>query len=140
MAQHMNGILVVDDDSLISSFLSDFFGEFGCSSVSASSALEALWLVGKNKPAVAIVDIRLASSMDGIGLAKLLRNMFEIPVIFFSGTTDDALLDRALLTRPFDFLQKPFRPSELLCAVERAMLKIKPIEPDEATPAIDPCL
>jgi two-component system, response regulator PdtaR len=116
-------ILVVEDDALLSSHICEVLVELefvvaGC----ASSGAEALSFAERNRPALALVDIHISGSMDGIELAQLLRERFGVPSIFLSGIRDDQVIERARAAGPLGFLQKPFRPSQVFDALDRALI------------------
>jgi CheY-like chemotaxis protein len=90
----------------------------------AASSLEALALVTERKPRLALIDIRLAGSVDGIELAIQLREEYGIPAIFLSGSVGPDIAVRAQAAQPLGMMQKPFRPSEMFNAIERAMSAI----------------
>jgi two-component system, response regulator PdtaR len=115
-------ILVVEDDALLSGLISEVLGELdflvaGC----ASSGAEAMAFAELNPPALAIVDIHLSGGMDGIELARLLRERLGVPSIFLSGIRDDRTIERARAAGALGFLHKPFRPSQLFDAITRAL-------------------
>ncbi|HEV2302083.1 MAG TPA: response regulator [Stellaceae bacterium] len=116
------GILVIEDEALIATYITEVLVESGFAVAGvASSGPEALSLADDMQPRLALVDIRLAGSMDGVEIARLLRERFAVPTIFLSGMTDAATLERARSAQPLGFLRKPFRPSQVFNAIERAL-------------------
>ena len=102
-----DSILIVEDDALLSGLISEVLGELdflvaGC----ASSGTEAMTFAELNPPALALVDIHLSGRMDGIELARLLRERFGVPSIFLSGIRDDGTIERARASNPLGFLPK----------------------------------
>jgi hypothetical protein len=115
-------ILIVEDEALIAASICDMLEEMGFSVTGiAASGLEALGLVAEQKPRLALIDIRLAGSIDGIELASQLRSEHGIPAIFLSGAIGPDIAVRAQAAHPLGMMQKPFRPSEIFNAIERAM-------------------
>jgi CheY-like chemotaxis protein len=114
-------ILIVEDESLIASYIEEVLGESGLRIAGvAASGPEALSLAAENPPSLALVDIRLTGPIDGIELACLLRQKFGVPSIFLSGLIDAATTERARAAQPLGFLPKPFRPSQVFNAIQRA--------------------
>ncbi|HEV2336532.1 MAG TPA: response regulator [Stellaceae bacterium] len=115
-------ILIVEDEALIASYIEEVLGEsgFGVAGLAASGR-EALSLAAEHHPALALVDIRLTGPIDGIELACRLRQEFDVPSIFLSGLVDAATIERARAARPLGFLAKPFRPSQVFNAIQRAL-------------------
>ncbi len=74
--------------------------------------------VEENKPDIALLDIQLKGSMDGVGLAGILQKEHQIPVIFLTANSDDATFQRAKETKPYAFLAKPFKKTDLQRALE----------------------
>jgi DNA-binding NarL/FixJ family response regulator len=115
-------ILVVEDEPLVATYIRDVLAESGFTiSGVASSGSEAMSLAMVEQPDLALVDIRLAGPMDGIEVATMLRSRYRVPTIFLSGTDDPEILRRAHQARPLGFLQKPFRPSQVFNAIQRAL-------------------
>ena len=76
------------------------------------------------------IDIRLTGPIDGIELACQLRQEYGIPAIFLSGPLDADTALRAQAAQPLGLLQKPFRPSEVFNAIERALAHpVGPVSP-----------
>jgi CheY-like chemotaxis protein len=68
-------VLIVEDEVLVRMALADQLREVGCMVVEASDADEALLLLRNDflQVDVVISDIRMPGSMDGLGLARVLR-------------------------------------------------------------------
>ena len=69
-------VLLVEDEVLVRMMLADQLREAGCRVVEASDADEAFLLLRQNliRPGVVISDIRMPGSMDGLGLARVIRS------------------------------------------------------------------
>ena len=114
-------LLIVEDEALVASYIQDVLEESGFTIAGvASSGPEALSLAGEVPVDLALVDIKLAGPMDGIEVAKRLRERHEMPSIFLSGMHDPETIRRAQEVDPLGFLQKPFRPSQVFNALEKA--------------------
>ena len=115
-------VLIVEDETLIASFIDAMLAISGFRVVGiAGSGPEALVLAAETRPALALVDIRLNGPPDGTELACLLRNRLAIPAIFLFGPVDREILQRANAARPLGFVAKPFSPSQVFNAIERAL-------------------
>jgi len=115
-------ILIVEDEALIASYIEEVLGESGfLVDGIAASGPEALSLAAENHPSLALVDIRLTGPIDGIELACLLRQRFALPAIFLSGLADADTTARAQTAQPLGFLPKPFLPSQVFNAIQRAL-------------------
>lgn len=115
-------ILIVEDEALLASYIQEVLTESGFAIAGvASSGPEAISLVSESTPDLALVDIKLAGPMDGIEVAQLMRDRFKIHSIFLSGMCDPETMERARHVGPLGFLEKPFRPSQVFNALERAL-------------------
>lgn len=114
-------ILVAEDEPLIASCIRNVLENSGYVVSVASTGAEALSLAAIEPPDLALVDIRLAGPMNGIEVACRLREQFSVPAIFLSGLLDPRIVEHAQAAHPLDFLQKPFRPSQVFNAIERAL-------------------
>lgn len=87
----------------------------------ARSADEAIVAATRVKPALVLMDIQIAGTLDGIETARILRERLGLRVIYLTGLADDATLRRAKGTSPLGYLKKPFNVRELQIAVELAL-------------------
>jgi signal transduction histidine kinase len=115
----MQTILVVDDESGVRMSLEMVFRSL-YRVVSASSSAEALDLLRKESPQVAILDIKMVGE-SGLDLLPALKSHdSQIEVVMLTGyeTIDGAKL--SLRRGACDFLSKPFDLATLKQAIERA--------------------
>ncbi|MFA7097110.1 MAG: response regulator, partial [Gammaproteobacteria bacterium] len=82
---------------------------------------EALRWVETERPDLVLMDNALAGEMDGVDTAKVLRERFDVPVIYVTGRTDQEFVQRAKTTKPLGYIAKPFAENELGAVVELAL-------------------
>lgn len=88
-----------------------------------ADAESALSKIVPGMPVVVISDVRLPGQ-DGLSLMKHIHVIDpEMPVVLITGHGDSQLEGRARQAGASDYLEKPFHPSRLLAAVERALHK-----------------
>lgn len=79
--------------------------------------------VERLQPQIVLMDIMLKGEMDGIDAAQLIRNRFDIPVIYLTSYSDLNTLERAKTTEPFGYILKPFHADSLQSTIEMALYK-----------------
>jgi PAS domain S-box-containing protein len=119
-------ILVVEDESLLAEHIRERLIDLGYEVVAvAHSGEEALDRVAASQPDLVLMDIRLKGNIDGIDTARVLRERFNLPVVYLTGETDGGTLERAKATEPLGFLLKPVEEKRLFSTVEIALYKHK---------------
>jgi DNA-binding NarL/FixJ family response regulator len=112
-------ILVVDDDDVLLTGVSELLREAGHAVRATSSSEEAVHMIEAEEPALAIFDVCLPG-LSGYELCRRLHNRHgnAVPVLFISGERTEAV-DRVAGLRlgGDDYLVKPFAPDELLARV-----------------------
>jgi CheY-like chemotaxis protein len=102
-------VLLVEDEFLISEWVSEFLEEQGFAVRAASNAAEALRLLNSTVVDVLFTDINLPGGVDGLALAHRAREMFpELPVVYASGRIN--VLDAELRVPGALFVAKPYAP------------------------------
>jgi two-component system, response regulator PdtaR len=115
-------ILVVEDDFLIAMQTEAALAAAGFQVVgTAATAEQAIALADKERPAIAVMDIRLASKRDGIDAARELYHGFNIRCIFATAHDDDATRRRAAPYAPLGWLAKPYTSASLVALVAAAV-------------------
>jgi PAS domain S-box-containing protein len=115
----MNGkVLIVEDEPIVALDLQEEVEQFGCEVIGlAESADEAMMMAAANRPDLALMDVRIIGSMDGIETARMLRHAHQVPVIFLTSYSDEVTTGRAAKEMPYGYLTKPFRSRELKAAL-----------------------
>ena len=123
----MNGrLLIVEDEPIVALDLQQELEDFGCEVVGlAQSADEALMAVEETRPDLALMDVHIVGKLDGIQTARVLRDAYQVPVIFLTAYSDDSTISRAAREMPYGYLTKPFQSRELKATVRVALHKAK---------------
>jgi DNA-binding NarL/FixJ family response regulator len=88
---------------------------------SAANGEATLALAAAHKPALALMDIRLRGTIDGIETAARLGRISGVPVVFLTAHSDASTTARAMQTRPLSYLTKPFDRQALRAVLETAL-------------------
>ncbi|MCA9190378.1 MAG: tetratricopeptide repeat protein [Planctomycetales bacterium] len=115
-------VLLVDDDPDALATTAELLRTAGKTVVAANSALEALARVEQEQAKIGcVVTDQSMPNHPGTWLVCQLRQRWpDLPIILFSGCVDSTVLADASVNR---FLQKPFKASDLIEAVESLMGK-----------------
>jgi CheY-like chemotaxis protein len=119
-------VLVVEDERVVAFDLAETLEDLGYDVIAVvSSADEALIAVGVRRPDLALLDICIRGTKDGIEVAEVLRDEFQVPAIFLTAHADVQTVERASRTDPFGYLVKPFEVRALRSALELALRRIR---------------
>jgi PAS domain S-box-containing protein len=120
----MTRVLVVEDDAIIGSHISETLARLGYDVPAIADYGEgALREAATHRPDIVLMDIQLRGAMDGIETASRLRRTSDVPVIYLTAHTDEATLARAKETAPHGYLVKPFNERDLRTSIEVAIRK-----------------
>jgi DNA-binding NarL/FixJ family response regulator len=115
-------ILLVEDDFLVGMEVETGLREAGYEVAGiAATAEEAVELAAQRRPALVVMDIRLASDRDGVDAALEIYRTLGIRSIFASAHGDAQVRARAEPAQPLGWVAKPYRVETLLKAVEEAL-------------------
>lgn len=112
--------------------------------VTANDGSHLLEMVREGTIRLIILDIGLPGE-DGIAIAKSIRGISHIPVVFLSGLTSAEFVVTGLNVGGDDYVTKPFEPSVLLARIRNAMRHTSEVPAAAAPPVIEelrlgPCL
>lgn len=119
-------VLVAEDESLIRMDVVATLSEAGFSVVGeASDGEEALALAEKLNPDVVVMDIKMPK-LDGITAAEKLTQA-KIPVVLLTAFSQTELVTRATEAGAMAFITKPFKPADLIPAIQIAIARSEEI-------------
>jgi DNA-binding response OmpR family regulator len=118
-ARRSGRIILIDDDSDVRSLVHELLTELGYDVESADHGEAGLRLLAETVPDLLIIDFAMPG-MNGAEIASAVRrNNPKVPILFLSGYADSSALEAAVGNVPL--LRKPFRPAELVAAVQIAI-------------------
>jgi two-component system, response regulator PdtaR len=119
-------VLIVEDDFLIAMQTEIALTSAGFEVLGpATTAEEAVELAGETQPTLAVMDIRLASTRDGIDAARQLYQDFAIRCIFATAHDDAHTRGRAEPYAPLGWLPKPYTMASLVAVVAEAVAELR---------------
>lgn len=107
--------LVVDDSVSVRRAMQALASDLGLAVDAAGDGIEALALVDRNPPAIALIDLEMPR-MNGLELARALRSRAEtaaIPIIMLTSRASGTHRAHALAAGVSHFMPKPFVEDEL---------------------------
>lgn len=115
-------ILIVEDEGIIAFHIKKLLDGYGYDVVGiAVTADEAIKKSESEVPDLILMDITLKSEKDGVYAADIIKQNFNIPIIFLTANTDERTLQKAKLVEPYGFINKPFQGRELKTNIEIAL-------------------
>jgi DNA-binding response OmpR family regulator len=114
--------LIVEDEFLIAHDLEVTMHELGFAHCDiAPDGRKAQSLSMSDAPDIALVDVCLEGGREGIEIARWLREMFEVPVVFVTAYSDAATVERINQVVPgAPVLPKPVYADRLADAIAHA--------------------
>jgi FixJ family two-component response regulator len=118
-----NLVFLIDDDASVRKGVLRLLRSAGYKSEAFESASNFLTREQHSGPACVIVDVQMPG-LNGIDLQNvLIQRRREEQLVFITGHGNIPMCAQAMKAGAVDFLSKPFRASELLQCVERALAR-----------------
>ncbi len=115
-------VYIVDDDPMIRSSVEKIISRRGYVVETYDSGEAFLSNVAQKKSGCVLIDVMMPGGMSGMELLERMRqNGVEIPAIMLTGFAAISDCVQALKFGAVDFLEKPYRTSQLLQAIEAAI-------------------
>ena len=115
-------ILVVEDESITAMDIQERLQRLGYAAPSvAASGEEAIRRAEEERPDLVLMDIVLKGRKDGVRAAQEVQRRLGIPVVYLTAYSDEKTWERARETRPFGYLVKPVKDTDLRTSVEIAL-------------------
>jgi len=111
-------ILIIDDDPVVVKYLETLFQDNGYETCSATSSMEGLEVVRREKPDLISLDLQMPGEWGPRFYRKLRKDksLKDTPIIVVSGIDGDHAVKDAVA-----FVAKPFDPDKLLGIVKKTI-------------------
>lgn len=115
-------VLIVEDEPLVAHDIASTLNgiNYEVSGI-AYTVSKARYFLDTNRPDIVLLDINLGTETDGIMLAEIIRNQYQIPFVYLTSYADARTLERAKRTMPMGYLVKPYDERDLFAALEIAL-------------------
>ncbi len=127
---HQIKILIVEDELIFAESMASKLRKMGYHITGiALEVKQALELMDQKPPDLVLIDINLSGyeynedHRNGIHLAEIINERYQIPFIFLTGMGNDSIIQKAKHTHPQAYLTKPVKHSELYANIEVAFAK-----------------
>jgi CheY-like chemotaxis protein len=135
--KHRDKVLVIDDDSRLLELLASSLEENGFDVTALPTSDEAFALLRKFVPDLILCDINLeTSTMGGFTFyekVQELKNAQQVPFIFLTGLTDEALVRTGKELGVDDYLMKPISEQTLVSTLRGKLKRFKQLKKIAAT-------
>jgi len=107
-------ILIVEDEAITAMGMEHVLTACGYSVVgTAARCEEALDICNETDPDLILMDINIEGNHDGITTCRHIKKLYDIPVMYMTAYSTEEIKNRALETKPEQYLTKPIRPKQL---------------------------
>ncbi|OGX04366.1 MAG: hypothetical protein A3G87_01935 [Omnitrophica bacterium RIFCSPLOWO2_12_FULL_50_11] len=135
----MSKLLIVDDEEEIREFLSEFFTERRYSVLTASTKDEALLLLEREQPAVALLDVRMKGQRDGVEILQWIKDKgLNVKTIMVTGVETSEAVEEAKSLGADDYITKPLSLEYLEQSVTQRVAALAGGAPKEQDPGRAP--
>ncbi|HMR19762.1 MAG TPA: response regulator transcription factor [Sphingobacterium sp.] len=115
-------VLIVEDDPIIAEDIKEMLTnvDYSVSGI-AYTKEEAIRIIDKKKPDLALLDINLNGQHDGYTIAEYINKSRKIPFLYLTSYSGKEFVEKAKHTLPMGYILKPFREAELYSSIEVAL-------------------
>ena len=117
-------VLIVEDDGIVAAYLEETLIDLGYVVLEPVATGDgAVDRVKTQRPDLVFMDINLAGPMDGVTATERIHSFSDVPVVYLTSYSEESLLEKAKVTRPYGYLVKPVSPQELAATIETALYR-----------------
>lgn len=121
-------VLVVDDENRVRQACQRFLSEEGCEVEQADNGLSCLEMISENHYDIILLDIMMPG-MSGLEVLKKVKSFHpDTVVIVITGYATLEYSINAMKKGAFDFLSKPFTPTDLRIVISKAIDFIRTLQ------------
>jgi DNA-binding LytR/AlgR family response regulator len=112
-------IFIVEDEPLHANQLEMLIDELGYWLVGkADNAKDAIEMIAAVRPDMVLMDINLNDKKNGIDIAKRVKQLYEVPIVFITSMDDEHTYQKAKDASPIAYVHKPFSKRQLKRTIE----------------------
>ncbi len=117
-------VLIVEDERIVAEDIAQCLEDRGYEIVGfANNGDRAITLAETHRPDLVLMDIVIQGEKDGVDTAHILKERFDISVVYLTAYSHEKVIERAKQTDPLGYVVKPFEEATLLSTVEIALHK-----------------
>ncbi|MGH6616831.1 response regulator transcription factor [Sphingomonas sp.] len=120
-------VSVVDDDEFVREALPDLLRSFGLEAQPFSSAAEFLASESLDRTGCLVLDVTMPGMTGPELQLELATRHLDIPIVFITADSDEALGSKLLRRGAVAFLKKPFTETAMIEAVHDALASGKDV-------------
>ena len=117
-------IVLAEDNSILALIIKQKLEKEGYKLFTATNGRDAIELIEENDPDFILTDIMMPF-VSGLELISHVRNKLNLftPIIVFSSSGQEEMVQNAFNLGATDFMSKPFSPNELLIRIKNNLYK-----------------
>lgn len=117
-----NKIAIVEDEGIVAMDISKCLTSLGYDVAFISDSGEkVLEIVEDSRPDLILMDVELKGKLNGLETAKMLREKYDIHIVFLTAFEDETTLNRIGELSPDGYLVKPFEDEHLQNTLKRVL-------------------
>lgn len=109
-------ILVAEDEKNMQDIIVEYMKRGGHSCIAVEDGMDSISVFKHNMVDLVILDVMMPN-LDGFTVCKIIRDKYNIPIIFLTAKSDEADKLRGYEYGADDYMTKPFSPKVLLAKV-----------------------
>lgn len=123
-------ILVVEDDTSLAEWISDYLLDHGYEVTVSSQGDYALEMIADELPDLVLLDVMIPVK-NGFDVCKEAREFYSGPILFMTACVEDGDEIQGLEMGADDYLTKPIRPQVLLARIKALLRRASDEEPKQ---------
>ena len=128
--EHIDHILVVDDDRDIRELIVDYLVKSGYRATGAANGKEMRVVLDKQHIDLVVLDVMMPGD-DGFTLCQQIRRDSQVPIIMLTAASDEADRVIGLELGADDYIAKPFSPRELQARIKALLRRAEFRQPEK---------
>lgn len=117
-----NKIAIVEDEGIVAMDISKCLTSLGYEVTFISDSGEkVLDIIDGSMPDLILMDVELKGKLNGLETAKMLREKYNLHIVFLTAFEDETTLNRIGELSPDGYLVKPFEDEQLEFTIKRVL-------------------